>query len=588
GVNIGKPVIRGLSYNRVLVYTQGIRLENQQWGDEHGLGLMEMGIDKVEIIKGPSSMLYGSDAMGGVLHLIEERPAAPEKIQGDYNLKLFSNTQGYNTNLGFKGASNKLRYGIRAGLQSHADYKMGNGNRVTNSRFSDAGVKANLGLNYNWMITNFNYQFIGSEVGIPEEVALQSTSRKEMSPYQALDSHLFSNQTSFFINNSRLKANLGYSRNQRKEFEEDAPPENGPALDMQLSTFSYDIKWYLPSNEKSTFILGIQGLSQQNSNSGEEVLIPDAEVNDFGGLVLGKYSLSDFSIQTGLRFDRRHIQTNQIGELGEQGFVPSIDRNFTSLNGALGATYQHKEEWLLRANFATGFRAPNLAELASNGPHEGTNRYEICNPDLQNERNYEVDLGAEWQTKHISFVLTGFYNYISDYIFLTPTNSFIEGEQVYNFIQDDANLKGFESALHIHPHPLDWLHFESGFSLVNAQRTDGEELPLIPAYKLNNVIRAEFNHWENVSNAFFQVSIKTAFRQSRISEFETITPGYTLVNIGIGSQLKIGNQIADWNLTINNLLDHNYYDHLSRLKVNGINNIGRNTSLGLKVPFGIK
>ena len=124
GMNIGKPVIRGLSYNRVLVYTQGIRLENQQWGDEHGLGLLEMGIEKVEIIKGPSSMLYGSDAMGGVLHLIEERPAAPEKIHGDYNLKLFSNTQGYSTNLGLKGSLKecpfrcKSRFAITCRLQN--------------------------------------------------------------------------------------------------------------------------------------------------------------------------------------------------------------------------------------------------------------------------------------------------------------------------------------------------------------------------------------------------------------------------------------------------------------------------------------
>ena len=132
------------------------------------------------------------------------------------------------------------------------------------------------------------------------------------------------------------------------------------------------------------------------------------------------------------------------------------------------------------------------------------------------------------------------------------------------------------------------LHFESGFSLVNAERTGGNDLPLIPAYKLNNIIRTEFNHWEKASNAFFPITIKTAFRQSRISEFETVTPGYTLIGLGIGSQIKLGNQIADWNLTINNLLDRNYYDHLSRLKVSGINNIGRNIYLGLRAPFGLK
>jgi len=141
GVGIGKPVIRGLTSNRVLVYTQGIRLENQQFGDEHGLGVNDAGIESVEVIKGPASLLYGSDAMGGVLYLNPEKFAEAKKTEGDLNLNYYSNTQGLNGDFGLRTSGNKLKYLIRAGTTSHVDYSTGNGDQVTNSRFKESDIK---------------------------------------------------------------------------------------------------------------------------------------------------------------------------------------------------------------------------------------------------------------------------------------------------------------------------------------------------------------------------------------------------------------------------------------------------------------
>ena len=123
GVSIGKPMIRGLSGNRVLVYSQGVRIENQQFGDEHGLGLNDAGIESVEVIKGPASLLYGSDALGGVLYFIPEKFAEANTFKTDFTQKIFSNTLGSNTTLGLKTSSNNWKFLIRGNYNTQADYK---------------------------------------------------------------------------------------------------------------------------------------------------------------------------------------------------------------------------------------------------------------------------------------------------------------------------------------------------------------------------------------------------------------------------------------------------------------------------------
>lgn len=173
GVSIGKPVIRGLSSNRVLVYTQGIRLENQQYGDEHGLGLSDAGIESVEVIKGPASLLYGSDALGGVLYLNPERFASNNTSSGDVNFTYFTNTEGYNSNIGYKSSSDNFRFIFRGSLAGHSDYKTDD-YRVTNTRFREQDFKAAIGYHNTKFNTELRYNLNASQLGIPEEVGLQS------------------------------------------------------------------------------------------------------------------------------------------------------------------------------------------------------------------------------------------------------------------------------------------------------------------------------------------------------------------------------------------------------------------------------
>ncbi|MGY0392395.1 TonB-dependent receptor [Bizionia sp. KMM 8389] len=598
GLGITKPVIRGLSSNRVLVYTQGVRLENQQFGDEHGLGLSDNGVESVEVIKGPASLLYGSDALGGVLYINPEKFASENTSDADFGGTYFSNTQGYNTSAGYKASSDSFKVLFRGSITEHSDYKTAD-YRVTNTRFKEQDFKAGLGYQSTNFKTDFRYNINHSKIGIPEGIGEQSTNKTPLLAYQELTNHIFSSKSTVFFKNSKLEFNLGYIYNDRKEFEDEheheehdehdghdhgdededdhdedhdeeiALEELHPTLQMKLKTANYDIKYHLPVLGKFETIVGVQGMNQVNTNYGEEILIPNATTNDFGILAMSHIHFEEFDIQLGARYDNRWIQLQN-----------DLNKTFNSFNGAFGIKSNLNKNITARLNLATGFRAPNLAELTSNGTHHGTNRYEVGNINLNNEQNFQADLALEYKNEHIEFFVNGFYNHINDYIYLSPDGTEIDNAPVYNYIQENAALYGGEAGLHFHPHPLDWLHYESSFETVTGKQDSGSYLPLIPANSLNNTIRVEINIKQN-SNAYAFIKLKSVFNQTHVSEFETPTDGYNLLSAGFGGQFKLFKKDLSVSITGTNLTDKAYINHLSRLKSDGIYNIGRNFSVGL-------
>lgn len=579
GLSIGKPVIRGLSSNRVLVYTQGVRLENQQFGDEHGLGLNDAGIESVEVIKGPASLLYGSDALGGVLYLNPEKFAPINTSNGDIRGNYYSNTQGYSTNAGFKSSGDKFKYIFRGSLSEHSDYKTKD-YRVTNTRFREQDFKTGLGFQDHKFKTELRYNINNSKLGIPEEIGEQSTNRTVLLPFQEITNHILSSKSTVFFDNSSLDINLGLLYNDRKEFEEHHEDEDEfeleaeneimeAALYLKLKTFNYDLKYNLPKMGKLETIVGLQGMNQTNTNYGEEELIPDAATNDIGILVTSHIHFEKADVQLGARYDNRRIDV-----------MDGIQRSFNSFNGAAGVKTNIAKDVTARLNFATGFRAPNLAELTSDGIHEGTNRYEIGNADLTNEQNFQADLSLEYSNEHFELFANGFYNAIDNYIYLSPNGEIINDTPVYDYLQNDARLYGGEIGFHLHPHPIHWLHLESNFETVTGQQKDDSYLPLIPANNLSNTIRVELNgKWYEKGYAF--VTLKSTFKQNKVNQFETDTNGYDLLSAGFGGNIKVFKKDLEISFSGTNLTDQQYINHLSRLKPEGIYNIGRNFNLGL-------
>ncbi len=603
GVGIGKPVIRGLTSNRVLVYTQGIRLENQQFGAEHGLGVNEAGIESVEVIKGPASLLYGSDAMGGVLYLNPEKFAISNSTEGDVNFNYNTNTQGISSGAGIRSSGDKFKYLLRLATVNHVDYAAGDGKRVTNSRFNEKDLKMGLGYQATALKSEIRYNYNQANLGIPESIGLQTTSRTPDLPYQKIDNHILSSNTKIFFNNSNLDITLGYISNNRKEFEdhhheeheeeheeheEEHKEEEGheeAALNMKLNTFNYNLQYHLPVWNRFETVVGVQGIHQTNENYGEEILIPDATTQDIGFMGTTHFHLNQNNdFQLGLRYDHRNIDSKAYGLLGEEGYIAPLQKNFNSFNGAFGYKNNISEQFTGRINVATGFRAPNLAELTSYGSHEGTNRFEIGNANLRNEQNLQIDLALEFKNEHYEFFLNGFHNSIKDYIYIAPSGTFIDETAVYNYLQEDATLYGGEIGFHLHPHPYDWLHIESSYQTVVGELQSGESLPLIPANNLTNTLRVEFFNNDGClrnSNAF--VSLNTTFKQGKVGVFETVTPGYSLLNAGFGGDIKFLKKSMNFNLSANNLLNKEYISHLSRLKSDGILNMGRSFTLGINI-----
>jgi iron complex outermembrane receptor protein len=577
GTSIGKPVIRGLSGNRVLVYTQGVRLENQQFGEEHGLGLSDSGIESVEVIKGPASLLYGSDALGGVLYFNPEKFAKPNSYSADFSQKFFSNTQGSNTSFGLKSSSENWKFLIRGGYNNHGDYKMPSDSLVTNTRFEEADVKTAVGFSNSKFSSVLRYNLNNLNLGIPEQIGIQTRKRDPDYPRQGVVNHILSLHNNFYFKNSKFDADFGYISNSRKEFADSTIP----VLDMNLNTLNYDLKYYLPKIGKLETIVGVQGMSQTNKNSGSEFLIPDANTNDIGALATTNYEWKSNVIQAGFRYDTRKINTETHGILGDEGYFEAINKKFNSFNASLGYKTKLTDNLSFRFNIASGFRSPNLAELTSNGVHEGSNRYEIGNSNLKNEQNIQTDLNLEYGNSHFEFFGNGFYNHINNYIFISPNGNIIDGNDVYDYVQANAKLYGGEFGIHLHPHPLDWLHITSSFETVTGQKKNGEYLPLIPANKWNNNIRTEFNINNWIKKGFATVNIESIFKQNNNSTFETKSNGYTLVNLGLGGNVNINKANFDVSVNANNMLNKSYISHLSRLKTDGIPNIGRNIVLSV-------
>jgi len=578
GTSIGKPVIRGLSGNRVLVYSQGVRLENQQFGEEHGLGLNDSGVESVEVIKGPASLLYGSDALGGVLYFNPEKFANPNEFKADFSQRFFLNTLGSNTSLGLKTSTENWKFLARGSFNTHADYQIPNGDRVTNTRYNESDLKTGIGYSNSTFSSVLRYNFNRLDLGIPEEgISEQSTSHSTIYPKQAVDNHILSLHNNFYFKNSKLDADLGYIFNDRSEFEDSSVA----SLHMKLRTLNYDLKYYFPKFGKVEAIAGVQGMHQTNDNSGEELLIPDATTNDFGVFGTANYEFGKNILQAGLRFDNRKVSSETHGTVGEEGYFEGIDRSFDSFNASLGYKTNLADNFTLRLNVASGFRAPNLAELTSNGVHEGSNRYEIGNADLDNEQNLQTDLNLEYKSSHFELFANGFYNHINNYIFISPNGNVIDDNNVYDYVQANAKLYGGEAGIHFHPHPIDWLHFTSSFETVIGKKDNGDNLPLIPANKWNNNFRGEFNIKNWWKEGFATINIESTFAQNNNSEFETRTNDYTLINLGLGGKIILGKSAFNFNLNANNLFDKTYISHLSRLKSDGIPNIGRNIVLGI-------
>ncbi|MBN1250761.1 MAG: TonB-dependent receptor [Bacteroidales bacterium] len=591
GVGINTPVIRGLSTSNILMLNNGIRMENFQFSENHPFTIDEFGVSAVEIIKGPASLLYGSDAVGGVINVIKEKPAAEGKIKADFNTKYFSNTNGVVSNLGINANHNGFFWGLRAGIKSHEDYKAANEIIVKNSRFNENSLKLNAGINkvFGKFSIYYDYNQMNLGLTLPQSITLiENNERKNDVWYQNLTNNLISSKNSIFFKKFKAEINLSYQNNIRKLIGSDFTPVK-ELVNMELNTFTSEIKAFLPISDRNEIILGMQALNQNNTNgNAPEHVLPNYDLNDFSAFGLFQSKINGhFYFQAGLRYDYRIIDVPQQNESNstDSHILEALNKTYENISGSVGLTINVTNDLLFRANFSSAYRSPNIAELTQDGMHGA--RFEQGNENLESQRSFEYDLSMHYHSKFVAFDLSGFYNQINNYIFLAPTTEISdEGSQIYRYSQNNASIYGFETGIELKP--FNFMSFTTTYSYLLGQQQNGDYLPFIPQNKIKSDVKFEAESISIFKNPYFTISNVYAFEQSNPAMFETNTDAYYLLNSSIGFNLKIKNQDLFFDVFINNILDNEYVDHLSTLKPMNLNNIGRNIGISLKIPVKIR
>ena len=626
GGSISKPIIRGLGYNRVVVMSDGVRQEGQQWGDEHGVEVDGNSVNSVEILKGPASLMYGSDAMAGVVILHQQPTLAEGEMKANvtseyqtnnglfaYHLQMAGNQKGFVWDASF---SDKM---------AHA-YKNKYDGYVPGSQFRERAGRLMLGVNKGWGHSRLTWTAYHLTPSIIEGERDAQTGELEHEdgwtghqyskslPFQQVKHYKLVWDNSLNLSSGYLKALVGYQQNRRQEFEESMDDYE---LYFKLHTLTYDLRYVTNEFDGWKLSTGIGGMYQKSGNEGEEYLIPDYRLFDFGLYATATKQLGDrWTLNGGVRYDHRHLHGYELMEDDELRFT-DFSRHFNGLTGSIGAVLNVSDNLNLKMNIARGFRTPNMSELASNGVHEGSVRYELGSQPLKSEYSLQADLGLDFTSRYVSAQLALFANRINNYIFThRVAEEKEEGYLTYAYTQGDARLLGFEAGVDFHP--IHSVHFSNAFSYVDAQQMHAapgtKYLPFTPAPKWSSELKWELSHHSHptiahhhttdaahrslLNNLYVAAGLDCFLKQSHIygaDDTETETPGYALLSLSAGTDLQLhGKKVAEFYFTADNLLDKAYQNHLSRLKYadenavtgrRGVYNMGRNITFKVVIPI---
>ncbi len=625
GPNVSKPFIHGLGYNRVLTLFDGVRQEGQQWGDEHGIEIDENAVDRIEIVKGPASLTYGSDALAGVINMLSAQPVPDGTIKGHAETN-------YQTNNGLIAAhaslaGNKKGF-VWGGVVSHkqaTNYQNKYDGRVYGTAFNESDISGYAGLHKQWGYSDLNFSLFDDLQEIPDG-SRDSTTRKftkqiteedtfrpiatdvELNSYkivvlhQHIQHYMIHSSNNFIIGEGKLGITLGYQKSIRREFSHPEYPDI-PGLYLDLKTFTYDAKYSFSEAKGWGASMGLNGMYQSNTNKGTEFVIPDYNQFDIGPFVLITKTAGKLNLSGGARYDTRifrndamftrpdpqtgfDMQVNMSDTAQSDRPFNKFSTTFSGISASFGATYSITKRLIVKANIARGFRAPNIAEISANGAHPGTLIYQIGNIDFKPEFSLQEDMGISYLSDHISWNIDIFNNFISNYIFNQKLQNhtgqdsvILIGNQTFKFQQAKAQLYGWEANLDIHPY--DWLHFENSISVTYASNKGGNGiqvsdssryLPFIPPLHLNTELRANIiSKSKNFSSVYLKIGMEYYAKQDRVysaDNTETPTPGYAILDAGVGADItnRKGKVLVSINILGKNITDVAYQSHMSRLK----------------------
>lgn len=634
-----KPLIRGLSFNQVIVVENGIKHEGQQWGADHGLEIDQYAVNRVEIIKGPSSFIYGSDAIGGAINIKPVPFPKKNTLGGTVDFTVKSNNQQVGSSLNLFGRNENWFFDTRITSSDYGDYRVPTAvvqvynytvplykNHLRNTAGREMNWHASTGFVGDKFKSVFYFSSIYSKSGFfanahglePRNVDLElhdKSNRDILMPFQEVTHTKISNTTSFHFGNHEFQTQLGFQKNFRREWSHYVnhgymppiyPVDMYAPQDLERQydkdVFSGSIKdEFLVGKHQIT--VGLNGEQQQNEINGWSFLIPAFDQFTTGAFAYDKIQLNDLWILHGaVRLDYGRIKMKQYTDWFESDVTQNgqtvqeylkrsedLTKTFNSFTWSAGVNY-NPGKVSFKANAGTSFRMPIAKELASNGVNYHYFRFEKGNPDLDAERSYQLDLGIDWQESKWSLQLSPFFNYFPNFIYLNPTSKhdiyYGAGNQVFEYQQSRVMRYGGE--LQAKYQFLENLSGEILAEYLYSEQLSGSKkgytLPFSPPASV--LFGINYNpEIKYLKGTYFSIDYRFTAQQNQIVPPEKKTASSQVFNLGLGTQLQTGKQNFMVSLQIQNLFNTKYLNHTSFYRLIELPEMGRNIILSVKVPF---
>ncbi len=624
GPGISKPVIRGLHGNRIIVNKDYIKQEGHQWGMDHGLELDPFDANRIEIVKGPSALQYGSDGLGGAINILPNKLPQNNTLEGQFQTLYKTNNNHRAASLYLGKKWTKWFLTGRVSYQAYDDYRVPadsfvyNGfelpifdQQLKNTAGQEFSINATGGYQSSNQITKLTYNryqlkggiFAGA-VGMPRSYTLQpdGNSGDVDIPFQDLvHQRLVLNHISF-IGKDHFTLNLGYQHNRRNEHslpeshsQFDIEPNETLAIGLDLQTISWETHYEKKHKTSGRTVLGINGQYQTNTRYGFEFLLPDFTAFRSGIYVFSEFGLTDQSVLSiGGRYDLGHNRSdafflerrNRQGQVFAETFVPFTDNIFHNWSGSAGLFYQ-LDNIVIRSNLAKSFRIPYPNETSSNGIHHGTFRHEIGQADLKSEQGYQLDGNIEGTHNGFFWAVSGYFNYFDNYIYLRPSANFStlpEAGQLFEYTQNDAIYTGAEVEYRYQMNT--WLSIAQSLEYVHTFNIQTQlALPFTPPVTLVSQIESEFEFGAYTLDLGLIHQWTAANGPLRIDRFEQATPAFQLIDFTIRLSSQKWLKGVSFLIEGRNILNTPYLNHLSRYRLLNLPEQGRNIVFSLRLSF---
>jgi iron complex outermembrane receptor protein len=619
GSGQSKPVIRGLGFNRMLVAENGVKHEGQQWGEDHGLEIDQFALDNIEIIKGPGALLYGSDAIAGVINL-KSSYVSQKALEGEINLFGRTNNESAGVSVHLGGKRNGFWYKVNFTHIDYADYQVPADSiqyysyyiKLKNKRLRNtAGKERNGGVHFGFISDKWFATFYLSDVyaksgffadahGLEvrlSEIDYDRSVRDIDLPYHSVNHFKATGHISYRLDRLTLDSDFAWQNNYRQEYSEPVshgympvPPD---ALERRFNkdTYTANIAAKFTFAARHGMHAGFNFEHQDNRRSGWGFIIPDFRTHSLGAFVYDRWYLSDkLTVSGGVRLDRIQTETDEYKDWyatpGENGAAvyrersAALLRTFRCMTWSVGLNY-NPEEWSFKANIGKSFRTPIPKELASDGVNYHIFRYEKGNAGLSPEESYQLDAGVSWYGERINIQIEPYLNYFPNFIYLNPTAGYNEGLQMYYYTQSEVFRWGFEFGVNYKI--IKQIELSLIGDYLYARQLSGDKkgytLPFSPPAGANVEIKyLPQTRWTGM-DGYISLGFRAVSAQNEIVPPENATPGYQLLNAACGRSFAVGATGLKVNFQAHNLLNRRYYDHTGFYRLIDVPEAGRNFSI---------